>query len=75
MRQLPLEEYAALFADDSRPTGEFSLALAERGDTPLPRRSIRGHKYTFGRALLAAKGADRVTSDFPLKLTREVEVE
>ena len=54
MRQLPLEEYAALFADDSRPTGEFSLALAERGDTPLPRRSIRGHKYTFGRALLAA---------------------
>ena len=52
MRPLDLSEYSARFGDDSRPSVPFTLSLAEAGDTPLPRRSPRTHKYSYGRALV-----------------------
>ena len=54
MKELTLEEYAARFGDTSRPEVPFSLYLAEAEDTPLPRRNVHSHKYTYGRVLLIA---------------------
>ena len=54
MIPLTFEDYAARFGGGLRPPEPFTLALAEIGDTPLPRREAQTHKYSYGRALLIA---------------------
>ena len=54
MIPLTFEDYTARFGAELRPAEPFSLAMAEIGDTPLPRRKARTHKYSYGRAVLIA---------------------
>ena len=44
MIPLTFEDYTARFGAELRPAEPFSLAMAEIGDTPLPRRKARTHK-------------------------------
>ena len=54
MKQISCEEYAKRFDDVAEGEQSCSVYLPEASDFRLPHRSVRTHKYSYGRALILA---------------------